>query len=275
MEYWQTIFSISENYRLNRSYDRKFMTLPMLEINQRIVNILTSIRSYEDHITHKISDLFGKEREQYKKYLEIDRNLYDASFSYRFLKRLRNYVQHHDLPIKNIGYYWASISFEPRQIAFTVTPGLHKDALLEGDSWSEVKAEIEKMDDIIDINPIIEEAFRIFTSLHSNYREYLSSDYNEAKKTITDLYDSVEDKGDKKVCLCLIESCGARVLEKQWNQHENIGIIEELILRSPKTECINFSTTLAQEHIKKLSEIAHQSRIINVSTKTANNKKGK
>ena len=64
MEYWQTIFKVSETFRLDCPHDRKNMTLPSLEINQRILNILTSIESYEDHVGRKVSKLWGKSSKQ-------------------------------------------------------------------------------------------------------------------------------------------------------------------------------------------------------------------
>jgi len=42
MEYWQTIFNVSETFRLDCPHDRRNMTLPSLEINQRILNIPVS-----------------------------------------------------------------------------------------------------------------------------------------------------------------------------------------------------------------------------------------
>ncbi|MHC4460818.1 MAG: hypothetical protein ACYS30_05235 [Planctomycetota bacterium] len=252
MDYWHAIFVISENFRLNSFWDRKSLILPSLEINQRIINILSSMRSYEDHISHKLSALFGKESEQYNKFKQINGELYDAFFSYRFLKRLRNYVQHQDLPIKKVGYPLVSISFEPRQIAFTISPKMHKSALIRAKSWGKVQTEIEGMDENIDINPIIEEAFRVLTSLHSQFRKYLSPCYEKAKSVITDLHESKEVTNKTAY---LVKSCGKYAMEKEWIQYENIAIIEELMQKGPSSECINFSTIQPEEYIKKVGDI--------------------
>jgi len=265
MEYWQTIFRVSETLRLDSSFDRKSMIMPSLEINQRILNILTSIKSYEEHIKYKVSKLWGDSSEQIKKYEEIDSSLYDKFFSYRFLKRLRNYVQHRDLPVKCVSYTVTSVSFEPRQIAFTVTPIMYKRYLLEFDSWSTVKEDIEKQGDKIDVNLIIEEAFRVFTSLHAQFRNYLSIILERAHCAITELYESRE--GRSKDVLYLIKGLDDKTVESQWVQYDNIKIIKELIEKSPKTEVINFSTTQPEEYLRDVSRIASNIRLANMGKK--------
>ena len=263
MEYWQTIFKISETVRLDCRYDIKSMTMPSLEINQRILNILTSVKSYEEHITHKVSKLWGDGSEEVKKYKEIDSSMYDKFFSYRFLKRLRNYVQHYDLPVKSINYPVMSVAFEPRQIAFTVTPIMHKKQLLEFDSWSTVKKDIEEQDDKIDVNLIIEEAFRVFTSLHSQFRHHLSTILEQAHSIITKVYESGE--GRSRNVLYLIKGLGDKVVESQWVQYDNINIIRELIERGPKAEGVNFSTTQPEKYLQDISKIASNIRIANMN----------
>jgi len=262
MEYWQTIFKVSEAIRLDCTHDRKNMTLPSLEINQRILNILTSIKSYEEHIKYKVSKLWGNSSEQIKKYEEIDSSLYDEFFSYRFLKRLRNYVQHRDLPVKCVRYPIMSVGFEPRQIAFTVTPVMYKKYLLEFDSWSEVKKDIEDQDNEIDSNLIIEEAFRVFTTLHSKYRNYLSEMLKQAHCAIIELYESGE--GRRKDVLYLVKRRCDNVIEHQWIQYDNIEIIKELIEKCPKVEGINFSTAQPEKYIKDISKVMSYIRLANM-----------
>jgi hypothetical protein len=265
MEYWQTIFRVSETFRLDRTLDRKSMMMPSLEINQRILNILTSIKSYEEHIKYKVSKLWGDSSEQIKKYEEIDSSLYDKFFSYRFLKRLRNYVQHRDLPVKCINYPRMSVGFEPRQIAFTTTPLMYKKYLLEFDAWSTVKKDIETQDDEIDVNLIIEEAFRVFTSLHSQFRGYLLETLEKSRRIITELYESKEGRSEN--VLYLIKGLGDKAVERQWVQYGNIEVIKELIGRCPRLEGINFSTTQPERYLKDVSKIASDIRLANMKKK--------
>jgi hypothetical protein len=239
--------------------------MPSLEINQRILNILTSIKSYEEHIKYKVSKLWGDSSEQLKKYEEIDSDLYDKFFSYRFLKRLRNYVQHRDLPVKGVGYPAMSVGFEPGQIAFTVSPRMYKSYLLEFDSWSTVKKDIEAQGDEIDVNLIIEEAFRVFTSLHFQFRGYLLETLEKSRRIITELYESKE--GRSKNFLCLIKGLGDKAIERQWVQYGNIEIIKELIGRCPRIKGINFSTTQPERYLKDVSNIASDIRLANMKKK--------
>ena len=256
------IFKVSETFRLDCPHDRKNMTLPSLEINQRILNILTSIQSYDDHIRHKMSKLWGKSSKQATKYTEMDSGLYAEFFSYRLLKRLRNYAQHYDLPLKCISYPVISVGFEPTQVAFTVTPIMYKKHLLEYDGWSTVKKDIEKQNEKIDISLIIEEAFRVFTSLHSQFRDFLSVTLEQSHCAIAELYESKEGRSEN--VLYLIKESGDKVIERQWVQYDNIRIIKELIDRGPKVEGISFSTTQLEKHLKGISRIVSDIRLANM-----------
>lgn len=71
-------------------------------VNLRLLNFLSSSRTLLDHMEANIKRQYGKDSQQYVFFKESTRVEYDRFFHYKFMYKLRNYVQHSGLP--HIGY---------------------------------------------------------------------------------------------------------------------------------------------------------------------------
>ncbi|SCC63243.1 hypothetical protein [Kosakonia oryziphila] len=106
----------------------------LLESNALIFNFLTSARTFIDHMQaniHKSDDEKGTKISFFK---EITAHEFDSKFSYKFMGKLRNYVQHCGMPPIN---YNISKNYEEINILSTTLNAMFNwDALLkEYDSW--------------------------------------------------------------------------------------------------------------------------------------------
>jgi hypothetical protein len=70
-----------------------------LTLNRRIVNLLTSTKSYIDQIQHHAKACIPANAEIAKNVKSLFSNEYDLHFEYRFMEALRNYVQHRGLAV--------------------------------------------------------------------------------------------------------------------------------------------------------------------------------
>lgn len=77
-------------------------------LNVRIVNILTATRLYGDQLPGHVCACLSREKKDEIK--SIFSKEYDASFEYRFIEALRNYVQHSGIPIHKltVGEKWTN-----------------------------------------------------------------------------------------------------------------------------------------------------------------------
>ena len=65
------------------------------------MNFLSSFKSFLDHWNQKLAHIHEeRDLDFVTEYKRITSSHYDRFFSYRFLSRLRNYVQHYALPIQ-------------------------------------------------------------------------------------------------------------------------------------------------------------------------------
>jgi hypothetical protein len=77
---------------------------------------------------------------------------YDQNVSYRFLYKLRNYIQHHSPPI----YILYNSYLEKEQPVIQITMYCSKEELLQDKEMKKIKSDILLMDDVIDILPHVD-----------------------------------------------------------------------------------------------------------------------
>ena len=75
-----------------------------LELNIRIVNLLTSVRLYIDRLMPHVRGCMGEDYKAEKEVKKWRSDEYDNNLSYRFMEALRNYVQHRGLPIHLVSH---------------------------------------------------------------------------------------------------------------------------------------------------------------------------
>jgi len=78
------------------------MRVMYFNINRHIFNYLSSIRMFLDHNEYNLKKRYGSDSPRVKRFKKTCSQIYDNSFSYRFLYKLRNYVQHCGMPLGNL-----------------------------------------------------------------------------------------------------------------------------------------------------------------------------
>lgn len=72
--------------------------------NRLFLNFLSSGRTFLDHTETYLKRKYGSQSNEYLIFQSETNKIYDNSFEYRFMYKLRNYAQHCGLPINNITY---------------------------------------------------------------------------------------------------------------------------------------------------------------------------
>ena len=78
-------------------------TLPS-EVNKYIKNFLYSIRTFLDHTETNLKRRYGKNSERFNDFKKACSEAYDNNFSYKFIYKLRNYVQHCGMPPSQLNF---------------------------------------------------------------------------------------------------------------------------------------------------------------------------
>jgi hypothetical protein len=113
----------------------------IMEGNRLIANYCSFIGMYIDQIEKVLSSLENIRIEQFRKTCS---ELYDKNVEYRFLVIMRNYIMHYDLPF---------IQYSEDNNGRKLECG--KEHLLKFSKWKQVKEDIIKMDDSINVLPML------------------------------------------------------------------------------------------------------------------------
>ncbi len=124
VEFETEVLGRSVEHNLYSGRDEHQMHEDRLGLNRRIVNLLTACRLYLDQLAHGMSGTFGDGEETTAIGAARSRE-YDASFSYRLMEGLRDYVQHRGLAAGSYSVMQqATGDGRGNQLACTVTPRL-------------------------------------------------------------------------------------------------------------------------------------------------------
>ena len=137
------------NYHHNSIIQSKTKT-DVNNLNCKLNNFLSSIRLFLDHSDRKLKKKYAPESEEYILFDNKTSELFDSYFSYRFLYKLRNYVQHN-----NVAITYVNIFEDEDMISLSIA--LDRNLLLNDFNWGKVKKDLENQNDLIEIFPLMTE----------------------------------------------------------------------------------------------------------------------
>jgi hypothetical protein len=76
----------------------------ILEINKLVLNVLIAFKFFLDNAETYLKRKFNKDSQIVENYTQLTRNIFDNSFAYRFLSKLRNYTAHLGFPLEYIHF---------------------------------------------------------------------------------------------------------------------------------------------------------------------------
>lgn len=112
------------------------------ELNTKLSNYLSAIRSFLDQSDKALSDRYGRTSNQRVAFKNAINEVYDNSFSYRLLEQARNYTQHAGEAISRVSYGWQAVeeSTEPASESYLVI-AFDRNRFLE---WEKLKKSFRK-----------------------------------------------------------------------------------------------------------------------------------
>lgn len=122
----------------------------ILEANRLTSNFCGSITIFLDITKRNLKDT-----DNYQKYEEFIRNMYDSHLEYRFWVRFRNYVVHYDIPFTNIN------KLENGGTSLKCD----KNRLLKYSKWNKVAEDLNVMDRWVDISLYIHKFLVVLAQL--------------------------------------------------------------------------------------------------------------
>ena len=164
------------------------------EANRFLINYLSSFKTMIDHYQTRYTRLDYSGSQYLANFKALTNNIYDSSFSYRFLYKLRNYVQHCGLPVQSAsGQVYQD---EKDKVDAQIAIYFDRDSLLERfDGWGKVKQELKaqptKMEISVHLIEFHQQVLNIYNGLiqteleiMKEARNYLASLVSEVHKQL-------------------------------------------------------------------------------------------
>ncbi|MGF9876770.1 Uncharacterized protein BC141101_01204 [Bacillus toyonensis] len=191
-EIHSTIQKYSEQFQKNSQMSWVLIRRIILDINRRVLNYLSTFRTYLDHAEYLLKKEYGKDSEQVKKFKEVCSKEYDNNFAYRFLYKLRNYSQHCGMPVGNVSL--GQRANKDNGIDYSLIVTFDRDELLRSyDSWGNpVKGELEKLPPGIVVNEYLEELQECIKRIQSCLMEFRVDELRESVDYIRNLINPLE-----------------------------------------------------------------------------------
>ncbi|MBL7868348.1 MAG: hypothetical protein JNM71_10030 [Flavobacterium lindanitolerans] len=76
----------------------------ILETNKVVMNVLIAFKFFLDNAETYLKRKFNKDSQIVQNYLKLTKDIFDSSFAYRFLYKLRNYTAHLGFPLEYIHF---------------------------------------------------------------------------------------------------------------------------------------------------------------------------
>lgn len=153
-ELCETSRALIESYAANSIHSRISSEGLTNLMNRRLLNLLSSARTFLDHTSHRLAEIHGKGSGFPDSFGKLRREAFDRTFSYRLMEKLRNFAQHRGFPLRcsitRIGNQNDSV----RQVSLKLT--FDRDELLsDKDGWGSVRQELAAQTPEIEAPPHI------------------------------------------------------------------------------------------------------------------------
>lgn len=160
-----------------------------LETNSAFLNFLASSRTLLDHMGTNIKKSHGGQSTEFLYFKELYSREFDNNFSYKFMDKLRNFVQHCGMPPLS---YTIQKRYDDKNESVTsnLIVMFPRDELLQAyDSWGKhVKPELQHQSSEFPAIPLINEYIYSLIKIYVNYSDkYQAHDILNVKRNLLDI----------------------------------------------------------------------------------------
>lgn len=206
------------------------------ELNRRLVNYLTAFQVYLEHSRTRLARRYGRKSSELREFERWKLLAEQQEFSYRFIRTLRNYVQHCGMPITHLVASWQRDTPEDdAEIHSSIEVGFNSVTLLERyNKWGPVKSDLRQIEGYFAAWNPVETATAAIRQIDSNT---VKAEYPRLVASYVDVVNTMEDalaKGQTPA-IGLVEHIEplenrrrvqAGFVNVPWNAMQNLGFVK-------------------------------------------------
>lgn len=141
-----------------------------MNLNKRLINLLTAVKLYQDLAKHQIPNKIADRKKIQQQIKGFYSNFYDSNIYYKFLEELRKYSQHAGLPIHLTTFKMGRTSLEEDfSLEYTINFASYFERLKKDKMFSSNK--FPKMESKIDIKIAVRHYIESISIIHDSIRK--------------------------------------------------------------------------------------------------------
>lgn len=173
--------TLNSTVRRINTYNEFSETFSVLNI--RLVNLLTAVRLYLDHIPQHIKNCNLAQDKTNNPFKSRCAEEYDKHFEYRFMEELRNYVQHRGAPVQSVNPNTRRTSLDENGLMeFSVSISANKHLLEEDEKFK--KKILNEMPQSVNLIAASRQYIESISAINEFVRELLAEPTKSARTKI-------------------------------------------------------------------------------------------
>lgn len=159
----------------------------VMNANKLILNTLMSFKLFIDNAEMFLKRKYGKDSKEATDFILLTNNLFDSSFAYRFLSKLRNYSVHLGFPLEVVLFHIDYNNDSPEKSEHSAKLILNIEKLLKEKKLfgARIHTELQNQKEELDLIPLIREISHHIMEL----QKYI---YSLQKVELTDSIENIE-----------------------------------------------------------------------------------
>lgn len=185
LDFEKEILNTAANYMIRDHLDYSDFFTVRLNLNVKLVNLLTAVRLYVDQLNQDIAECFPDNPDMKDEVKRLFSKEYDANHCYRFMEALRNYVQHRGIPVHwtEQGFRWTSLE-DDGLLEYSIELASQRDYLEEDCKMK--RSVLSEMDEKVDLKLATRSYIESISRVHNSARNMIAEPTISSRKLIED-----------------------------------------------------------------------------------------
>jgi|GEM_PF-2733872 len=182
-----------------------------VDINRVFINFVSSLKSFLEHFETRLKKKYKVGSDVIEKFKQFNSANYDKMLAHRLLVNLRNYAQHQDFPIDDIGFV---IDYkDEKAIGAKLTPSFNKEKLLNSLISKKIETDLHLMNVTFPVAPHMIEIQKFIKELLEKIIEIEFHNLKNAAQVTMEYFSKTNKRQDAKIGYLKKERVGF-----SWNQ---------------------------------------------------------
>jgi len=185
LDFEKEILNITANYMIRDHIDYSDFFKVRLNLNVKLVNLLTAVRLYVDQLNQDIAECFPDNPKMKDDVKELFTKEHDENCCYRFMEALRNYVQHRGIPVHwtQQSFRWTSLE-DNGLLEYSIELASQRDCLEEDCKMK--RSVLSEMGEKVDLKLATRSYIESISRVHDLARNMIADPTISSRKLIED-----------------------------------------------------------------------------------------